>query len=131
MIQILHPEHIRVAHQKKFTVHSSPWRIDPAQCCKFNSNHDSVEHLDVFPKLQNVENIADSESQPPPPALQWAETYRRAGAELCNYIAEPWEYDTQGSHETNLQNNPYYMFVTSEDYKYIQRGIKKKGMKTY
>jgi hypothetical protein len=87
--------------------------------------------LDTFPYLKHVENIADSESQLPPPPLHQTKTYPTAGAPLGEYIAEPWERDAQGFLETNLPNNPYYPFATLEDYTYFPCGIMKKALKTY
>jgi hypothetical protein len=87
--------------------------------------------LDTLPYLETVGHIADSISQQPPPPLPWTDTFPGAGASLKNYIAEPLERDAQCCLERNLQNNPYCPFVTCEEYKYIECGNKKMGMKTY
>ena len=69
----------------------------------------------MFPYVKSVQNIADSDSQPPPAPLSRTETLPRAGALLRDYIVKPWERDTQGCLEMNLQENPYYPFVTHEE----------------
>jgi len=129
-IELHYPEHLQVALQKNQTISSAPRRVEPAQCVVFNANKDSVKDLDAFSDLEQVENIPHMEPQPPPPFPR-TEIHPGAGALPIDYIAEPLERDAKGCLETNLQKNPYHPFAKCEEYKYIQCGIKKKGMKTY
>jgi hypothetical protein len=108
-----------------------PRHVESTRRWEFNADKYSVEDLDGFPNLGHIANIADLESHPLPTAPRQTETYPGASAPLCNYTAEPWERDAQSCLATNLQNNPYYPFATGEEYKYLQCGITKKGMKTY
>jgi len=124
-----HPEHLRVA--KNLTICGGPRQVEPAQRRGFISNKDLVKDLDAFPYFEHVENIEDSECQSPPPHMPQTETNPGAGAPLSDDIAEPWESNAQGFLEKKLKNNPYYPFAKREEYKYIQCGIRKKGMKTY
>jgi len=126
-----HPEHHQVTCQMNRSIQSMPQRIEHSHCGEFNTNNDSVEDLDVFHYLERVENITDSQSQPPPPPLPQTEAYTATRAPLSKSTAELWERDAQDFLQTNLQNNPSYLFATCEEYNYIHHGIKKKYMKTY
>jgi len=130
-INLHDPEHHQVECQKIVTMHSIPHHVEPTQRHESNGTSDSVEKLDICSYLDHLEQISGSESQPPPPPLPQTEIYHGASALLCEYIAEPGEQDAQCCLETDVLNNPYYPFVTREEYKYIQCGIKKRGMKTY
>jgi hypothetical protein len=130
-IKLHHPEHLEVARQKTLPVHSAHQGVEPAQRREFNANKNSVDNLDAFPYLELHEHIPYSKYQLPPPSWSRTETCPGAGALLSAYIAGPLECNPLGYLEMNLQNNPYYLSVTCQEYIYIQCGIKKKGMKTY
>jgi len=100
-IKLHHPEHLLIADQKKLTIRSAPWRVEPAQCREFNAMKGSVKDLDTFPYLEHVENIADLESQPLPPVPR-TEKHPGTGSPLIDSIAEPWACESQGFLETNL-----------------------------
>jgi len=128
-IQLHHPGYVKLTPQTNQTIASAHRSVKPAQHREFDPNQDSVDNLDVFPYRKHFKHIADLKSQPPPPLLPQTETYLAAGAALSNYIAEPWQHNAQDCLEMNLQNFPYNPFATCEEYKYIQCGIKKKGIK--
>jgi len=89
-----HPERLQVARQGNKTIRSAPLPVKPTQRREFNATKDSVEYLDSFPYLDQVEKIADLESQPPPPSpLPWMDLFPSPGAPLIDYIAEPWKRD--------------------------------------
>jgi hypothetical protein len=70
-VKVHHPEYLL----KNLTVRSVPRRVEPAQHRDFNAIEDSVKDLNTSPYLKHLEQIADSESQPPPPQLPRMETY--------------------------------------------------------
>jgi len=81
----------------------------------------SVQALEVFSHLNQVENIAnpDSHPPPPPPSLPQTETYTGSGAPLSDYFAVSLERNAQGCLKMKLQNIPNYPFMVHEEYKYI------------
>jgi hypothetical protein len=108
-----------------------PSRVEPAKHHAFSAKEDSVEELEVFLCHEHIEFIADSESQLSPPHLPKTEKSLGTGAVLIKYIAEPWERNVQGCLERNQETNHYCPFAMCEEYKYIQCGISKMGMKIY
>jgi len=123
-IKFHHHEHLHIARMNGLTIRSAPRRVEPAHRCELHAKIDPVQDLDGFLYFEHVGNIADTESQPQLP-LPRTEICPGAGAHLIDCIAEPWEHDAQGCLEVNLQNNPYNLFATREEYTYIQCGIKK------
>jgi hypothetical protein len=118
-MKLHHPKPLQVARSNNLTIRSAPRHIEPTQGREFNAKRDSVRDLDTCPYLEHAENIADSESQPLPPHLLRSELFLGASALLFDYIAEPWECDTQGCPEMNLHNNPNYQFAPHNEYIYI------------
>jgi len=69
-----HPGHLQVALRMYLSIGSEPRRVEPAQRHGYNANNDSFEDLDAFPYPKHLENIADLESQRPPPPPLWTKT---------------------------------------------------------
>jgi hypothetical protein len=61
-------------------------------------------------------------------SLPQTDLYPSAGTPLIDYIADSWESEALGCHETNPQNYTYHPFGRCEEDKSVQCGIKKKGM---
>jgi hypothetical protein len=85
----------------------------------------------MVPYIKHDEIIANLKSQPPPSHLPLTDTNRGTGALLSVCISEPWERDSQGCLEMKVHTSPSSLLATNAEMKYIQCGIKKKGMKTY
>ena len=98
---------------------------------EFNANKDPVEDCDAYPYVEHLVSITEPTPVETPPPQPWTETYPNAGTPLVEYIPQQGECDADGCLEDNLRDNPYYPFVSREEFCYVQCGIKKKGMKTY
>jgi len=130
-IKLHHPEHLEVAPWMNLTIRSAPRLVEPAHCQQFHNINYSVEDLDAFPQLEQVQYIADTDSQRMPPPLHRTETYPPSGSRLSDCFATPWESDAMRCLGTNLGMNPYFSLATHEQYKYIQYWPKKTGVKRY
>jgi len=129
-IKLHHPERLHAARQKILSICSAPRIVEPAQHRELNDKKDSVEDLAAFPYVKHSDNVADSESQPPP-HLARMDIYPSTGAPQIECNAESLKRDAQGCLETNLPNIPYYLCATRDEYKYIECGIEKTVIKTY
>jgi hypothetical protein len=115
---------IQVACQKNLTDHSAPQRVEPAQHHESNAIKGSVQDWNPFPYLEQVGNILDSKSLPPPPPLPRMAIYPSVDALLSEYIAEPWECNAKGFLRMNLECNPYNQTATCKTYQFTLCGIK-------
>ena len=88
-IKLHYPEHLEVACKDNLTICSMPRRVEPTQQHEFNPNKHSVEDLDIFPYIDQVETIAYSECQPLPPPLPHMDTHPGTSALLINHNADP------------------------------------------
>jgi hypothetical protein len=104
-------------------------RLKSAPGSEFNTNNYHVTVQSAYPSREHLEFLM--ETQPEPILEARIEIFPNAGAPLVGYQPQPWECDEDGNLEENLMNDPYFPFTTREEYKFVKRGIKKKGMKTY